>query len=122
MKKLSAILGLVLIFNPLAYSMTIDEIFAMNKKSESTEEGKMYKRTIIKELTSSSFMRVCIPPNGPKVNPFFMFFKIEKDGSVSLFEADPPSDATRCMKENVLKTKFTPPKEPYMFGLHMKFR
>ena len=124
MNKLLFVAAVAMLISSQSYAetMTLDEISEMNKKSESTEEGMGYKKSIVKQLFSKNkFMKVCAPPGGPKANPFFMFFKIETDGTVSLFKSVPVTDTSTCIKKEVLSRIFEKPKEPYMFGLHMVF-
>jgi hypothetical protein len=51
-----------------------------------------------------------------------MYFKVEKDGTVSVFASKPDLPVTRCIGRHVVGRKVEAPKEEiYVFDLNMQF-
>ncbi|HEX7028102.1 MAG TPA: hypothetical protein VF268_12745 [Gammaproteobacteria bacterium] len=104
-------------------SISIGKWNEMSALSESTAEGKAYKRRVIQQLFSNaSFMGKCAPPGSEVVDPFTLYFEIGEDGLVSAIAADPQTPAASCMIDAIRERSFEAPEKAHAVKLEMRFK
>lgn len=108
---------------PPAELPPMEDLEAMSEFDSITEESNNYKKRVVDQLFGKAeFMNECAQLSKPGDGAFKMFFRLEKDGTVSAFAAKPDLDSTRCIGRAVIGKKLESPLEPYVFDLNMQFR
>lgn len=108
---------------PPAELPSMEELEAMSEFDSLTEESNNYKKRVVDQLFGKAeFMNGCAQLSKPGDGAFKMFFKLEKDGTVSAFAAKPDLKSTRCIGRAVIGKKLESPLEPYVFDLNMQFK
>lgn len=108
---------------PPAEVPSMEELEAMSEFDSLTEVSNNYKKRVVDQLFGKAeFMNECAQLSKRGDGAFKMFFKLEKDGTVSAYAAKPDLASTRCIGRAVIGKKLESPLEPYVFDLNMQFR
>lgn len=109
---------------PPAELPSLEQLEAQSEFDSLTEESNNYKKRVVDQLFGKApFMQGCAQLSKPGDGAFKMFFKLEKDGSLSVFAARPDLESTRCIGRAVFGRKLEAPRDaPYVFDLNMQFK
>lgn len=88
-----------------------------------TPEGKAYEETMGKEFPEKHLatLRQCKQSTGGDLQSFWMLMKLAQDGAVDEVLLYPSTKLGLCMRNIVLKGKFSPPPHPaYWESVYLK--
>jgi hypothetical protein len=79
-----------------------------------TPEGQAYDALISKELAKKypPIMKACKEKAEGEIRGFDVLVRIEKDGTVKEVLLYPPTKISQCLRETMLKDRFSPPPKP----------
>lgn len=107
---------------PPAKLPTLEELEALSQYDSLTEESNAYKTRVAEQIFGNAeYMIECAMLGKPSDGAFKMYFKVEKDGTLSAFAARPDLPVTRCIGRHVVGREVEAPKEIYVFDLNMQF-
>jgi len=90
-----------------------------------TPEGKAYEDKMGKEFPDKYLgtMRQCKQSTGDDLRSFWMLMKLAQDGAVNEVLLYPSTKLGMCMREALLKGRFSPPPHPaYWESVYMKLK
>ena len=107
---------------PPAKLPPLEELEALSQYDSLTEESNAYKTRVAEQIFGDAeYMIECAMLSKPSDGAFKMYFKVEKDGTLSTFASQPDLPVTRCIGRYVVGRKVEAPKEAYVFDLNMQF-
>ncbi|HEX7027713.1 MAG TPA: hypothetical protein VF268_10765 [Gammaproteobacteria bacterium] len=108
---------------PPAKLPPLDELETLSQYDSLTEESNAYKTRVAEQIFGDAeYMIECAMMSKPSDGAFKMYFKVEKDGMLSVFASEPDLPVTRCIGRHVVGRKVeAPTEETYVFDLNMKF-
>lgn len=108
---------------PPAQPPSLEELETMSEFDSLTEESNNYKKRVVEQLfAKAEFMNQCAQLSKAGDGAFKMFFRLEQDGTLSVFAARPDIEVTRCIGREVVGKKLEAPKQTYVFDLNMQFK
>lgn len=107
---------------PPAELPSLEELEALSEYDSLTEESNAYKTRVAEQIFGDAgYMTECAILSKSSDGVFKMYFKVEKDGTLSTFASKPDLQVTRCIGRHVVGRKVEAPKETYVFDLNMQF-
>lgn len=108
---------------PPAELPSLEELESLSQYDSLTEEDNAYKTRVAEQIFGDAeYMIECAMMSKPSDGAFKMYFKVDKDGTLSTFASRPDLPVTRCIGRHVVGRKVEPPtEEMYVFDLNMKF-
>ena len=127
--RITPIVAVLLCFLGTAYGedkpTSLSDARAAVEANLKTPEGKAYEEKMGKESPEKylATMRQCKQTAGDDLRSFWMLMKLAQDGAVNEVLLYPSTKLGLCMRESLLKDKFSPPPHPaYWESVYMKLK
>lgn len=127
--RISAILVVILYSLAVAHAQdkptSLRDAQAAVEANLQTPEGKAYEEKMGKEFPDNYLgtMRQCKQSAGDDLRSFWILMKLGQDGGVNEVLLYPSTKLGLCMRETLLKGKFSPPPHPaYWESVYIKLK